>query len=206
MKLNADYVRDILLFIEKELDYEDAESNTPHIHKEITDGQLVYNKHFDKYNKQELSYALELLIKEGFIDLAAKPNIHNGNINIARIIGLTWQGHELLDNIRNNTTERTSDGTITTNKTINNYINNKTNNINSDALQTIITLLQSIADSTLSTSQKMELLKKSGVGNTTTNNIITTNNSNNEAPIINSSSANSPSKNEELAHKIAVGV
>lgn len=110
------------------------------------------------------------------------------------------------DNIRNNTTERTSDGTITTNKTINNYINNKTNNINSDALQTIIALLQSIADSTLSTSQKMELLKKIGVGNNTTNNIITTNNSNNEAPIINSSSANSPSKNEELAHKIAVGV
>lgn len=103
MKLNADYVRDILLFIEKELDYNDAESNTPHIHKEITDGQLISNKCFDRHNKQELSYALELLIKEGYIDLAAKPNIHNGNINIARIIGLTWQGHELLDNIRDNT-------------------------------------------------------------------------------------------------------
>ena len=103
MRLNPDYVRDILLFIEKELDYEDAESNTPHTHKEITDGQLVYNKHFDKYNKQELSYALELLIKEGFIDLASRPNMHDGNINCARIIGLTWQGHELLDNIRDNT-------------------------------------------------------------------------------------------------------
>lgn len=31
MRLNPDYVRDILLFIEKELDYEDFESNTPHI-------------------------------------------------------------------------------------------------------------------------------------------------------------------------------
>ena len=103
MRLNPDYVRDILLFIEKELDYEDAENQTPHIHKEITDGQLVSNQYFSTYNKQELSYALEQLIKEGFIDLAAKPNIHNGNINIARIIGLTWQGHELLDNIRDNT-------------------------------------------------------------------------------------------------------
>ena len=103
MKLNPDYVRDILLFIEKELDYEDIESSAPHMHKEITDGELVCNQYFDKYNKQELSYALEILIKEGFIDLAARPSIHNGNIYIARIIGLTWKGHELLDNIRDNT-------------------------------------------------------------------------------------------------------
>lgn len=103
MKLNADYVRDILLYIEKNLDYEDSQSKTPSKHKEISDGKLVCDKCFDSYDKQELTYALELLIKEGFIDLAVKPNIHNGNINIARIIGLTWQGHELLDNIRDNT-------------------------------------------------------------------------------------------------------
>lgn len=29
--------------------------------------------------------------------------MHDGNINMARIIGLTWTGHELLDNIRDNT-------------------------------------------------------------------------------------------------------
>ena len=32
MRLNPNYLRDILLFIEKELDYEDVESNTPHKH------------------------------------------------------------------------------------------------------------------------------------------------------------------------------
>ena len=37
MRLNHDYVRDILLFIEKEFDYEDSESQTPHKHKELTD-------------------------------------------------------------------------------------------------------------------------------------------------------------------------
>ena len=103
MKLNADYVRDILLFIEKELDYEYTDSNTPSKHKEISDGKLACDKCFDNYDKQELTYALELLIKEGFIDLATRPNMYDGNINHARIIGLTWQGHELLDNIRNNT-------------------------------------------------------------------------------------------------------
>lgn len=103
MRLNHDYVRDILLFIERELDYKDSESQTPYKHKEITDGQLVCNSHFKTYNKQELSYALELLVKEGYIDLAGNPNVHDGNIIIARIIGLTWQGHELLDNVRNDT-------------------------------------------------------------------------------------------------------
>lgn len=29
--------------------------------------------------------------------------MRNGNINITRIIGLTWKGHEFLDNIRDNT-------------------------------------------------------------------------------------------------------
>lgn len=100
MRLNHDYVRDILLYIENNLDYKYDQTNQ---HKEISDGQLVCADCFKDYNKQELTYALELLIKSGFIDLASSPNIHNGNIKIARIIGLTWNGHELLDNIRNDT-------------------------------------------------------------------------------------------------------
>lgn len=103
MRLNADYVREILLFIEKELDYEDYDSETPYKHKEIADGQLVCNSYFDSYDKQELSYALELLIKEDYIELAGAPTMHNGNILFARIIGLKWRGHELLNNIRNDT-------------------------------------------------------------------------------------------------------
>nr|DAI04395.1 MAG TPA: YjcQ protein [Caudoviricetes sp.] len=99
MRLNADYVRDILLYIESNLNYDDL-SNA---HKEISHGKLLRDEHFANYDKQELTYALELLIKSGFVDLADKPNIQDGNIYIARIIGLTWTGHELLDNIRDNT-------------------------------------------------------------------------------------------------------
>lgn len=99
MRLNADYVRDILLYIEKNLNYDDF-SNT---HKEINRGKLLRDVYFTNHNKQELTYALELLIKSGFIDLADRPNIHDGNIYTARIIGLTWSGHELLDNIRDDT-------------------------------------------------------------------------------------------------------
>lgn len=99
MKLNADYVRDILLYIEKNLGY----NKGSYIHKEITNGKLISDDFFTNYNKQELTYALELLIKSGFVELASRPNMHDGNINTARIIGLTWTGHELLDNIRDNT-------------------------------------------------------------------------------------------------------
>lgn len=99
MRLNHDYVRDILLYIEKNLGYDEF-YNT---HKEIHHGKLLCDEHFANYDKQELTYALELLIKSGFIELAARPNIHDGNINSARIIGLTWNGHELLDNIRDDT-------------------------------------------------------------------------------------------------------
>lgn len=103
MKLNHDYVRSILLFIEQNLDYENADSPTPSIHKEITDGKLICDSYFDKYDKQELSYALEKLLEAGFITCADKPVVRNGNLYLARITGLTFGGHEFLDNIRNDT-------------------------------------------------------------------------------------------------------
>lgn len=60
MKLNHDYVRSILMFIEEELDYQNTK--IPTYHQEISDGDLVANAKFSKYNKQELVYALELLL------------------------------------------------------------------------------------------------------------------------------------------------
>ena len=103
MKLNHDYVRSILLFIEQNLDYKNADSPTPSIHNEITDGQLICNPYFDKYDKQELAYALEKLLEVGFIACADTPVVRNGNLYLARIIGLTFYGHDFLDNIRNDT-------------------------------------------------------------------------------------------------------
>ena len=103
MRLNPDYVRDILLYIEEKLDYTLSESGTPYQRKGILSGALLADDCFSKCNRQELTYALELLIKEEFIDLAFAPKIVNGNIVTARIIGLTWTGHELLDSVRDKT-------------------------------------------------------------------------------------------------------
>lgn len=104
MKLNADYVREVLLYIEKQLDYIDKDSQEPKTHVEITKGEVVASDYFSTYNKQELSYALELLIKEGYTELSDKSKFDNsGNLIFAKIIGLSWKGHELLDNTRNDT-------------------------------------------------------------------------------------------------------
>ncbi len=103
MKLNHDYVRDILLYIEENLDYEDKDSETPYRHKIITDSELMTDDIFKKHNKQELSNALELMIKKDYIEVTDDSNISNGVMYIAKIIGLTWKGHELLDNVRDNT-------------------------------------------------------------------------------------------------------
>jgi hypothetical protein len=102
MRLNYDYVRSILLFIEKELDYK-GNTECPTYHNEIFYSKLLADKYFQEYDKQELTYALELLIKENFIECSEKPYFVKGNLMVADIIGLTWSGHELLDNIRNDT-------------------------------------------------------------------------------------------------------
>ena len=101
MTFNYDYVRDILLFIEKNLNYEHFDK-LPMNHKKIMYGKLLSDVSFDGYDKQELLYALELLIKEGYID-CLNIRFDNGNLRSANIIGLTWNGHNLLGNIRNDT-------------------------------------------------------------------------------------------------------
>lgn len=101
MKLNPDYVRDILLYIEETLDY-NTETVTPQ-HNELWYGKILDEERFKEHNKQQLLYALEILLKENFIECATPPVFNNGNIRNAIIVGLTYSGHDLLDNVRNNT-------------------------------------------------------------------------------------------------------
>ena len=104
MKLNPDAVRKILIFISNNLNFEDSDSDFPYQHQEMTNGQIVSNDYFDDFNKSEVSYALELLIYEGFVSTIGKPNIDsNGNMTFARINGLTLKGQELLNDIYNDT-------------------------------------------------------------------------------------------------------
>lgn len=104
MKLDFDCVRDILLYVEENSGYQDSNSDMPSKHKEIPHARIISDSFFSKYNKEDAVHTLELMIKEGLFDFASKP-IYDSNNNLvyARIIGLTWYGHELLTNIRNDT-------------------------------------------------------------------------------------------------------
>ena len=100
MKLNFDYVRDILLCVEKHSEYEDPYNFT---HKVIRVFDMVAFDEFKGYNDQELINAFDVLIREDFILLAKPAKYHKGDLMDADIIGLTMKGYDLLNEIRNET-------------------------------------------------------------------------------------------------------
>lgn len=100
MILNPDCVRLILLFISKNIGYKDGNSECPSIHEEMTQYQIVTDTFFKKQNKSEVAYALELLIKEGYVNCIGRPIYDsNDNLEFARINGLEMKGQSLLNDI-----------------------------------------------------------------------------------------------------------
>ena len=89
MKRDLDIVRDILLQVEK------------------SDGYLTINDLFDirdkqkdcKYTDKEIVYHVELLFAQGFIDGNIRRDM-NGDITDSSIDGLTWDGADYLESMR----------------------------------------------------------------------------------------------------------
>ncbi|CAH0416141.1 DUF2513 domain-containing protein [Periweissella fabaria] len=90
MQLNHEYVRVILLFIE---------SNHKEGH-ELTMSDFFSSKSLEKIDKEEIIYTLKKLNEADYIDIkffyGSNVVIHFG------CSGITWKGHEFLDNIRDN--------------------------------------------------------------------------------------------------------
>lgn len=98
MKLVADAVRDVLLYLENNL------------YLTVENGKTIYdNISFKKladtltpsnhYSKEEVIYAIQQLYNSQMISV----KIHSGNNEkwtIADIYDITWQGHEFLNDIR----------------------------------------------------------------------------------------------------------
>jgi Hypothetical protein (DUF2513) len=78
VKRDMDLVRDLLLQIEA-----DPQLN----------GRRFITLPVGAHNPEEVTYLLTLLIKSGFVT-------GNTGMEMALVSGLTWGGHELLDNIR----------------------------------------------------------------------------------------------------------
>lgn len=87
MKLNYDCVRDLLLYLENTLTYENT----------ITINYLSLKN----YSKLDLVYTADKLLEANFINCIKSSYVdESGPIIIAKSI--TYSGHQFLDNIRDN--------------------------------------------------------------------------------------------------------
>lgn len=88
MKLNYDCVREVLLYIEENLEY-----------GKIIDSDDIELKSFEY---ADIQYTIALLSESGYIK-AIKIQTLSSLVPTFHISSMTMQGHELLDNIRDNT-------------------------------------------------------------------------------------------------------
>lgn len=87
MELNHDCVRDILIWVE---------NNVQISHPRYTDNLIDDLQ--DRWSKMEIVYCVAQLNEAGLLDGGAI--IDGGAVSINSITKLTWNGHEYLDNIR----------------------------------------------------------------------------------------------------------
>lgn len=94
MKLNNEYIRDILLYLEK-CDYYVVNNDNDVITNPIW-FETICN-HFDTYKKHELYYALSNLEQAGYINLSKSSS---GNTITCAVNFITFEGHEFLNSIK----------------------------------------------------------------------------------------------------------
>lgn len=100
MKLNPDCVRDVLLYLESHLEYINRNDYALE-HNEITFNTIAEDlsqKH--DYEKSSVNYAIEKLLEVGFITSNTQSRGRNNAIIYAPISDITWNGHQFLNNIR----------------------------------------------------------------------------------------------------------
>lgn len=84
MKLNNDCIRDLLIYLENNLDY----------HEQL----YVHNIKLKNYSSDELSYTVERLKEANFLNCSGGIYSQH-NIPLA-VKSITYQGHQFLDSIR----------------------------------------------------------------------------------------------------------
>ena len=87
MKINNDCIRDLLLYLEENLDY----------NKEIN----LNNINLGNYSQNDLLYTAEKLSEANFLNTVIKWNTTSTHIIVVKSI--TYNGHEFLDTIRDET-------------------------------------------------------------------------------------------------------
>jgi hypothetical protein len=88
MKRDMDLIREILLRIESDPEFDGTRWVTPSEPSDLMPTNCLMD---------ELNYHLELLIEAGFLTGESRSGYGSPTIN-----RLTWKGHEFLDNVRDN--------------------------------------------------------------------------------------------------------
>lgn len=88
MKLNYDCIRDLMIFLEDNLTY--------------TKSFWIADIKIEGYSNDELIYTAEKLYEAGYISGNLTKTL-SSRYPLILIQEITWQGHELLGNIRDNT-------------------------------------------------------------------------------------------------------
>ena len=93
-QLNPDAVKDILLCVENRTD------KTYYNHGVLL--KDVYSK--TKCSKDDIEYALKQILKTSLLDLIEPPSfLPDGRLKMAKISGLSWEGHDFLNSIKDDT-------------------------------------------------------------------------------------------------------
>lgn len=113
MRLNYDCIRDILLYIEDNTDYENDY---------VSSDELLTNL---SYDKNTLFYHIDMIYQAELVD-----NVCFGDDEPQIISKLSWEGHQYLDNIRDNGIWK--------------IVKEKTNSVGSLSLKLLIPLAESV--------------------------------------------------------------
>lgn len=105
MKLNINAIREVLKYIEDNIQYDDNHTRTdkPYFMKSDIINGIKPTKH---YTSNDIAYSIELLVleKDEYIDLVEPVKRDaSGKLTMVKIRGLTMAGHEFVEQTRNKT-------------------------------------------------------------------------------------------------------
>lgn len=84
MKLNHDCIRDLLIYLEENLDYKDK--------------IIINSLKLNNYSKEELMYTADRLYEANYINVNICWNMDSTHIIV--VTSISYQGHQFLDTIR----------------------------------------------------------------------------------------------------------
>ena len=100
MKLNPDCIRDVLLYLEENLNYNHENVGSIE-HNSITMSKIAEDLHNQNgYEIDDINYSIEKLLEIRYISSSGESRGRNNSILYCPISDITYSGHQFLNTIR----------------------------------------------------------------------------------------------------------